>query len=68
MPSGYEKSESIESCRKRLAREKQASLRERRKINDENRHPDHTEQEVNETPEIRKKRLAKERQASLRKK
>ncbi|PKY58404.1 hypothetical protein RhiirA4_480296 [Rhizophagus irregularis] len=48
MPSGHEESESIESRRKRLARERQVSLRERRKINDENRHPDHTEQEIND--------------------
>ncbi|CAG8706953.1 3972_t:CDS:1, partial [Funneliformis caledonium] len=66
-----ESSETTELHQKRLARERQASLRKRKNINDKNCLPETqllTRQEESESPKICQKRLAKERQANLKKK
>ena len=67
MPAVQGSSETPELRQKRLARERNASLRKRKKIDDVPETLMSAVQRSNETPELRQNRLARERKASLRK-
>src|SRR5438105_1992360 len=67
MPAGQGSSETPELRQKRLARERNASLRKRKKIDDVPETLMPAVQGSSETPKLRQKRLAREKKASSRK-